>query len=50
MSSRINYAAVAPEALEVLKKVSQYVAQSGLDSKLVNLVDIRVSQINGCGY
>lgn len=50
MSNRIDYAAVAPEGMTALNQLHSYIARSGLDSALVDLVYLRVSQINGCAY
>lgn len=50
MMQRINASAVAPAGLAALLAVEQYVESSGLDPKLIVLVKIRVSQINGCAY
>jgi AhpD family alkylhydroperoxidase len=50
MSQRIDYARVSPEAAKTLAALHGYVAHSGLDPVLVNLVYLRVSQINGCAY
>jgi AhpD family alkylhydroperoxidase len=46
---RLNYAAVSPEGYKAFGAVSQYVAKS-VDEKLLHLVYLRVSQINGCAY
>jgi AhpD family alkylhydroperoxidase len=46
MSQRMNYNA----AMKALGAVYGYVRQSGLASRLVDLVFLRVSQINGFGY
>ncbi len=35
---------------DVLLNVEQYIAKSGMDKKLLNLVKIRASQINSCAY
>ena len=35
---------------KALRGVHSYIAESGLPSSLVNLVYLRVSQINGCAY
>ena len=35
---------------EVLLNVEQYIARSGMDKKLLNLLKIRASQINSCAY
>jgi AhpD family alkylhydroperoxidase len=50
MSQRIDYAQVSPNGAKALGGVYGYVAQSGLDPVLVDLVYLRVSQINGCAY
>lgn len=50
MSPRIDYTQVSPAGAKALGTVYGYVAQSGLDPVLVDLVYLRVSQINGCAY
>ncbi|MGC5326140.1 carboxymuconolactone decarboxylase family protein [Brevibacillus sp. SYSU BS000544] len=50
MKQRVNYTAVAPEAFKALLGVEEYVRKTGLDYKMIELVKIRVSQINGCAY
>ena len=50
MSQRIDYAAIAANGMKALGGVSGYVMQSGLEATLVDLVYLRVSQINGCAY
>lgn len=50
MSQRIDYTQVSPNGTKALGSVYGYVAQSGLDPVLVDLVYLRVSQINGCAY
>ena len=50
MSQRMNYNTVAPAAMKALGGVYGYVAQSGLPARLIDLVYLRVSQINGCAY
>ena len=50
MSQRLDYNAIAPGGAKALGGVYAYVMQSGLDSELVDLVYLRVSQINGCAY
>ena len=50
MSQRMNYNAVSPTGMKALGAVYGYVRQSGLPSRLVDLVFLRVSQINGCAY
>ncbi|MDO5667037.1 MAG: carboxymuconolactone decarboxylase family protein [Alcaligenaceae bacterium] len=50
MSQRIDYNAVAPLGAKALGGVYAYVLQSGLPSELVELVYLRVSQINNCAF
>jgi AhpD family alkylhydroperoxidase len=50
MSKRIDYMKAAPEAMKGFIAVYGYLAQSGLDKGLVDLVFLRVSQINHCAY
>jgi AhpD family alkylhydroperoxidase len=50
MSQRMNYNAASPTGMKALRGVHGYVRQSGLPSRLVDLVFLRVSQINGCAY
>jgi AhpD family alkylhydroperoxidase len=50
MSQRIDYTKVSPNGAKALGGVYGYVSQSGLDARLVDLVYLRVSQINGCAY
>lgn len=50
MSQRLDYQSVAPEGVSALGHVYQYVAKCGLSRSLVDLVYLRVSQINGCAY
>ena len=48
MSARLDHEAVAPAAREAIEHLYEYVRQSGLDAPLVDLVYLRVSQVNGC--
>ncbi|HEY4091055.1 MAG TPA: carboxymuconolactone decarboxylase family protein [Luteibacter sp.] len=50
MNQRINYMKVAPDAAKGLLTVHGYLAQSGLDKNLIDLVYLRVSQINSCAF
>lgn len=48
---RMNYQAALPkEALHALYTVEQVVKKSGIDHKLLELVKMRASQINGCAF
>lgn len=50
MSQRVEYNAVSPAGMKSLGAVYAYLRQSGLPSRLVDLVFLRVSQMNGCAY
>lgn len=50
MNNRIDYAKTSPEGFKALGGVYVSVQKSGLPKELVNLVYLRVSQINGCAY
>jgi AhpD family alkylhydroperoxidase len=50
MSNRIDYMKIAPDAMKGFVAVYGYLGQSGLDKHLIDLVFLRVSQINGCAY
>ena len=50
MTQRLNPFTVAPEGFNALRGVEKYLASCGLDQKLLALVKMRVSQINGCTY
>lgn len=50
MKKRLNYQTVAPEALKGMLELEKYVAGSGLELSLYELVKLRASQINGCAY
>jgi AhpD family alkylhydroperoxidase len=50
MGARLDYANAAPGGVKALGSVYGYVTQSGLDAALVELVYLRISQINGCAY
>lgn len=50
MKQRLDYGSIAPESLKGMMEFEKYVASSGLDKKLYELVKTRASQINGCAY
>jgi AhpD family alkylhydroperoxidase len=50
MSQRMNYNAAAPAGMKALGTAYGYVRQSGLPARLIDLVYLRISQINGCAY
>jgi AhpD family alkylhydroperoxidase len=50
MNKRIDYAKISPEGFKAFGGVYIYLQKSGLSKQLVDLVYLRVSQINGCAY
>jgi AhpD family alkylhydroperoxidase len=50
MKARINVMTADPKGLHLLLGVERHIAASGLESKLLYLVKMRASQINGCAY
>ena len=50
MEARIDSSKVAPGAFEAMLGIEKYLHKSGLDRKLVNLMYLRASQMNGCAY
>lgn len=50
MKERLNIDKAEPGVYKAMDAADKLVATFGLDKKLVELVRLRVSQINGCGY
>jgi AhpD family alkylhydroperoxidase len=50
MTHRMDYNAATPAGMKALGGVYRHITQSGLSKTLVDLVYLRVSQINGCAY
>ena len=50
MKQRLNYLEVGPGALKAMYGLETYLAQCGLETSLLHLLKLRVSQINGCAY
>ncbi len=50
MQPRIDYRKYAQESLKSMLSLEKYIAESGLEPKLIHLVKMRASQINGCAY
>ena len=50
MTERLNFAKVSPDAVKAMRELEKYVAASGLERPLYELVKTRASQINGCAY
>jgi AhpD family alkylhydroperoxidase len=50
MQPRIDYLKFAPEAQKAMYALERYLGTCGLDHKLLHLLKLRASQINGCAY
>lgn len=50
MSHRLDHNQASPAGMKALGGVYGHIIQSGLPGALVNLVYLRVSQINGCAF
>ena len=50
MEERIHYAKVAPLAYHAMLGLEKYLQECGLEEKLLHLLKLRTSQINGCAY
>ncbi|MDW2982109.1 MAG: carboxymuconolactone decarboxylase family protein [Rhodanobacter sp.] len=48
--SRVDYRKAAPEAFKAMLALEAGVQRGGLEHALIELVKMRVSQINGCAY
>ncbi len=49
-SSIVEFRKLSPATIEGLRSVSDATRQSGLDFRLLELVKLRASQINGCAF
>jgi len=50
MQQRIDALKVAPDAYKAMASLENYIRQSGLEPRLLDLIKMRASQINGCAY
>jgi len=50
MEERIHYTKVAPMAYHALLGLEKYLRECGLEQRLIHLIKLRASQINGCAY
>ena len=48
MKTRINYGKAAPGVYDAMDAIDRYIQQCGLERRLVLLIQLRASQINGC--
>lgn len=50
MKARLDPRTAAPEAMNAISNLHAYVRNCGLDHKLLELVKLRASQVNGCAW
>ncbi|KRF13573.1 carboxymuconolactone decarboxylase family protein [Paenibacillus sp. Soil787] len=50
MTQRINYMQQSPELFKKMMEFSNAEKESAIEEKILDLVHIRASQINGCGF
>ena len=50
MEPRLKYASVSPDGYKAFGAVHAYIGKCGLERSLIDLIYLRVSQINGCAY
>ena len=50
MNKRLDYDRIAPAGMKALGGVYGYVSKTGLPPALIDLVYLRISQINNCAY
>ncbi len=50
MNARLNMAQAAPDAVKAMRALSSFSKEAGLEKSLIELINIRASQINGCAF
>ena len=50
METRLNYMTTAPGVYHAMLGLERYLQECGLETSLMHLIKLRVSQINGCAY
>jgi AhpD family alkylhydroperoxidase len=50
MEPRIDFMSAGQGAMKAMLELANHIHKSGLDNKLIDFVNLRVSQINGCAY
>jgi AhpD family alkylhydroperoxidase len=50
MEARFNFAKTAPGVYEAMEGLEKYLEQCGLEKRLMYLIQLRASQMNGCAY
>ena len=50
MNTRMEFWKAAPAAFKALSSLEEYLHASGIDKRLLHMVKLRASQMNGCAY
>jgi AhpD family alkylhydroperoxidase len=50
MEARLDYAKASPQAYKAMAQMEGVVRRSGIDPKLLELIKVRASQLNGCAF
>lgn len=50
MTARLDFAAASPEAYKALLALTTSIKRFGIEPKLLHLIHLRASQLNGCAY
>ena len=50
MEPRIDFMSAGQGVMKAMLELANHVHKSGLDNKLIDFINLRVSQINGCAY
>src|SRR5437764_6438298 len=50
MKPRVDYTSAAPGARRAMLGLSAYLEKCGIETKLLDLMYLRASQMNGCAY
>lgn len=50
MEQRVNFFKTSPETMKHMNSLEQRIVSSGFELSLIELIKLRVSQVNGCAY
>ena len=50
MKARFNYYTASPDTMKAMFNTQAAIDATGLDKRLIALVELRASQINGCAF
>ncbi|TRL35242.1 carboxymuconolactone decarboxylase family protein [Rhizobium straminoryzae] len=50
MQPRLNFAKAAPDAYQAVAGLEKYIQTCGLERRVIHLIKLRASIINGCGF